>query len=288
MSLVITGATGHFGRLVVEELLARGVPAQDLVATGRAVERIEDLAARGVQVRTADYADPASLRAAFDGASTVLLVSGLEPDRAQQHRNAIDAAREAGVSLIVYTSIVNADKTTMQVAADHKATEDSLKASGVPYVSLRNSWYIDNYTAQLPTILEHGTVLGAAGDGRVSAATRADFAAAAAVVLAANPDDHANRVYELGGDVPFTLAELAAEIGAQTGKEIRYADLSEAEFVKVLIDSGAPAPYAAMIADADRGLSRGELATDSGDLSKLIGRPTTTLHDAIAAALREL
>ncbi|MGH3417443.1 MAG: NAD(P)H-binding protein, partial [Actinocrinis sp.] len=153
MSLVITGATGHFGRLVVEELLARGVPAQDIVATGRAIEKTKDLADRGVRVRAADYADPASMRAAFEGASGVLLVSGMAPDRAQQHRDAIDAARDAGVGLIAYSSIVNATKTTMRVADDHKATETALRASGVPFVALRNSWYIENYTAQLPVML---------------------------------------------------------------------------------------------------------------------------------------
>jgi NAD(P)H dehydrogenase (quinone) len=284
MSLVITGATGQLGRLVVASLLEQGVPAGQIVAAGRTTTALKDLADRGVRVRALDFDDPASLRGAFAAGDSVLLVSGpVIGQRARQHQNVIDAAAQAGVALLAYTSIANAGTATMRLAQEHQATEAALRASGVPFALLRNSWYTENYTAQLGTILQYGTVTGSAGDGRVSAATRADYAAAAAAVLTGG--GQAGQVYELGGDQAFTLAELAAEIGSQTGRDISYRDLPEQEYAQVLIAAGVPAPAAEVIADADRGLARGELFVDSGDLRRLIGRPGTSLPDAIAAAL---
>jgi NAD(P)H dehydrogenase (quinone) len=284
MSLVITGATGQLGRLVVGSLLEQGVPAGQIVAAGRTTTALKDLADRGVRVRTLDFDDPASLRGAFAAGDSVLLVSGpVIGQRARQHQNVIDAAAQAGVALLAYTSIANAGTATMRLAQEHQATEAALRASGVPFALLRNSWYTENYTAQLGTILQYGTVTGSAGDGRVSAATRADYAAAAAAVLTGG--GQAGQVYELGGDQAFTLAELAAEIGSQTGRDISYRDLPEQEYAQVLVAAGVPAPAAEVIADADRGLARGELFTGSGDLHRLTGRPSTSLPDAIAAAL---
>ncbi len=285
MSYVITGATGHLGRLVVQELLSRGVPAGDITATGRDITKVKDLADRGVRVLAIDYDDPASLDAAFRGADRILLVSASEPGRrAQQHENAIDAAVRAGAGLLAYTSIANAGTTSMRLAAEHQATEAALRASGLTYALLRNSWYVENYTAQVPAILQRGSLAGSAGDGRVSAATRADYAAAAAAVLTG--DGHAGRAYELGGDEAFTLAELAAEIGAQAGQPVGYLDLPEDEYARLLASAGLPEAAAVTLADADRGLARGDLFVDSGDLSWLIGRPATPLRDAVAAALR--
>ncbi|RAG81438.1 NAD(P)-dependent oxidoreductase [Streptacidiphilus pinicola] len=284
MTLVVTAATGQLGRLVVENLLDRGVPAADIVATGRDLGRLKDLADRGVQLRVADYDDPASLRAAFDGARRVLLVSGSEPGvRVQQHRNAIEAARDAGVELIAYTSIVNADTSTMLLAQDHQATEALLRDSGVPFTLLRNSWYVENYTDHLAPVLQYGTLLGSAGEGRVSAAPRADYAAAAAAVLAT--DGHAGQAYELGGDEAFTLTELAAEITERSGTQVRYTDVPEADHARALTANGLPQVVAEILADADQGLGRGELHTAGGDLARLIGRPTTPLRDAIGAAV---
>jgi NAD(P)H dehydrogenase (quinone) len=285
MSYVITGATGHLGRLVTEDLLRRSVPAGDITATGRDITKVKDLADRGVRVLAIDYDDAASLDAAFRGADRILLVSASEPGRrAQQHQNAIDAATRAGAGLLAYTSIANAGTTTMRLAAEHQATEAALRASGLTYVLLRNSWYLENYTAQLPAILQRGSLAGSAGDGRVSAATRADYATAAATVLAG--DGHEGRAYELGGDEAFTLAELAAEIGTQAGRPVRYLDLPEDEYAQVLTGAGLPEAATVTLADADRGLARGDLYVDSGDLSRLIGRPATTLREAVAAALR--
>ena len=285
MSYVITGATGHLGRLVTEDLLRRGVPAGDITATGRDITKAKDLADHGVRVLAIDYDDPASLDAAFRGADRILLISASEPGRrARQHENAIDAADRAGAGLLAYTSIANAGTTTMRLAAEHQATEAALRASGLTYVLLRNSWYLENYTAQVPAILQRGSLAGSAGDGRVSAATRADYAAAAAAVLTG--DGHAGRAYELGGDEAFTLAELAAEIGAQAGQPVSYLDLPEDEHARLLAGAGLPEAAAVTLADADRGLARGDLFVDSGHLRQLIGRPTTTLREAVAAALR--
>jgi NAD(P)H dehydrogenase (quinone) len=284
MSVVVTGATGHLGRLVVEALLDRGVPATDIVAAGRNVEKLNDLAERGVAVRRIDFTEPETLTAAFAGADRVLLVSGSEVGRrADQHRNAIEAAREAGVGLLVYTSIAKADTTQMLLAAEHLETEKAIRASGVPFTLLRNGWYLENYTEQLPVTLQHGAILGSAGDGRVSAATRADFAAAAAAVLTG--EGHAGQVYELGGDDAFTMPELAAEISKQSGTEVAYRDLPVEEYTQVLVGVGLPEQAAAVFADSDAGVARGELFVDSGDLSRLIGRPTTSAAEAIATAL---
>jgi len=285
MPLLITGATGHLGRLVVESLLGQGVPARDITAAGRDTTKVKDLADRGVRVRAIDYDDPATLDDAFRGAGKILLISASVPgQRARQHGHAIDAARRAGAGLLAYTSIANADTTTLRLAAEHQATEAALRASGLSYVLLRNSWYVESYTAQVPAILQRGSLAGSAGDGRVSAATRADYAAAAAAVLTG--DGHAGRAYELGGDEAFTLAELAAEIGAQAGQPVSYLDLPEDEYARVLTSAGLPEVAAVTLADADRGLARGDLFVDSGHLRQLIGRPATTLREAVAAALR--
>ncbi|MBO9556201.1 SDR family oxidoreductase [Cellulomonas sp.] len=285
MSIVVTGATGQLGRLTVEALLRRGVPAAEVVATGRDTAGIKDLADRGVVTRRADFADPESLAAAFAGAEKILLVSASFPvdERLAHHRRAIDAALGAGVSQIAYTSMTQADTAGTTLAESHRATEGYLRERGAPTVVLRNSWYLENYTSQLPLALQHGAFVGAAGDGRVSAATRAEYAEAAAVVLTA--EGHTGATYELGGDQAFTLAELAATASTAAGRPITYTDLSADALVRLLADAGVPAELASVLADADLGLRRGELFTDSGDLRRLIGRPTTTLADAITAAL---
>ncbi|HEY7768458.1 NAD(P)H-binding protein, partial [Longimicrobium sp.] len=207
--IAVSGATGHLGNLVVQNLLERGVEPAHIVALVRSPEKASDLAARGVQVRHADYSRPETLGPALQGVEKLLLVSSSEVgQRAVQHANVVEAARAAGVKLLAYTSILHADATAMQLAAEHRASEEGIRASGIPFVFLRNGWYLENYTGNLGPALEHGALLGSAGDGRVSAATRADFAGAAAAVLAG--EGHENRIYELGGDEAFTLAELAA------------------------------------------------------------------------------
>jgi NAD(P)H dehydrogenase (quinone) len=285
MPIVVTGATGQLGRLTVEALLRRGIPAADIIATGRDIAGIKDLADRGITVRPADFADTDGLAEAFAGADRLLLISASVPvgERVANHRRVIDAAASAGVSLVAYTSTTHADTATTVIGATHSETEAYLRDRGIPSVLLRNGWYLENYTSQLPQILQNGAVVGAAGEGRISAASRADYAEAAAVVLTA--EGHTGAVYELGGDASFTLTELAAAISAAAGKQVTYADLPVADFAQVLAAAGLSAELAEVLADADRGMNRGEMYTDSGDLRRLIGRPPVTLAEALAAAL---
>ncbi|MBI1378954.1 MAG: NAD(P)H-binding protein [Frankiales bacterium] len=286
MSIVVTGATGPFGRSVVQSLLARGVPAADITATGRSVERIADLAALGVRVVASDYDEPASLAGVLAGADVVVLVSGSEIGRrVPQHRNVIDAAVAAGVGRIVYTSIPRASETPMVLAQEHRATEDAIRESGLPSTMLRNAWYVENYLSQIPTYLEHG-VVGAAGDGRVSVAARADYAEAAAVV--ASTDGHVGAVYELGGDSP-TLAELAALVSEAAGQDVAYTDVDEDTLRGILVDAaGLPEPVAAVYADVDSRIRAGDLHVTSGDLERLIGRAPTSVAEAVKAAVAAL
>jgi NAD(P)H dehydrogenase (quinone) len=285
MTIAVTGATGLFGRLAIETLLRRGIPADQIIAIGRDPGKLDDLGTLGVTVRRGDYDDPTSLRAAFAGVDRLLFVSGSEVgQRIPQHQAVVDAAKEAGVGLVAYTSAPKADTSDMMLAEEHRATEGALIASGVPYVFLRNGWYLENYTSQLPVVLEHG-LIGAAGSGRISAAARADLAEAAAVVLAG--EGHGNRVYELGGP-SFTLAELAAEISRLSGRDVRYTDLSEDDYAKALVEAGVPAPAAAVYADSDRAAAQGALYIEGDDLERLLGRPVTPWSEVLRAALAAL
>lgn len=284
MSIVITGATGQLGRHVVEALLQRNVPAAQIVATGRSIEKLADFKARGVQVKPMDYSDPSSVAQALKGASKVLLISGSEVGkRVDQHRTVIEAAKAEGVELIAYTSIANADTTVMKLAAEHQATEAILKESGAPFAILRNGWYLENYTDQLPGTLAQGALAGSAGDGKVSAAARADYAEAAAAVLVA--DRQAGKVYELGGDHAFTLAELAQEISAAASKPVAYQDLPAEDYAGLLVGFGIPELFADILADSDLGIARGDLLVSGSDLRTLIGRPTTPMPAAVRSAV---
>jgi NAD(P)H dehydrogenase (quinone) len=281
--IVITGASGQLGRLVIEELLKK-LPASEIVAAVRNPAKVADLAARGVQVRVADYTLPATLDAAFAGADRLLLISSSEVgQRVAQHNNAINAARRAGVGFVAYTSILRADSSPLGLAAEHRETEALLKASGLPHVLLRNGWYTENYTASIPAALQHGVLLGSAGEGRIASAARADYAAAAAAVLIGA--DPSGKVYELTGDEAYSLRELAAEITRQSGKTVVYKDLPEAEFKGVLLGAGLPEPIANLLAESDVGASNGGLFGDDHQLSRLIGRPTTTLAALVKAAI---
>lgn len=283
---LVTGATGQLGRLAIDALLARGVQPGHVAALVRDPGKAADLAARGIDVRVGDYDDPASLDAALAGIDRLLFVSASEVgNRAVQHQNVIDAAVRAGVELLAYTSITRADTSPLALAAEHKVTEEALAASGLPTVVLRNGWYLENYTAQVPVQLEHGVVLGAAGDGRISAATRADYAEAAALTLV--EDGHAGAVYELGGDESFTLAEYAAELARRSGTAVAHRDLPEAEFAAALVGAGLPEGYAALLAASDTSIKEGALLIETGDLSRLLGRPTTSLGAALDEALIE-
>lgn len=281
--IIITGATGHLGQHVIEQLLQK-VPASGIAVAVRNVEKAAGLAALGIEVRHADYDQKETLATAFRGATKVLLISGSEVGkRANQHQNVIDAVRAAQPALLVYTSILNADHSGVGLAREHVATEQLIRASGIPFVFLRNGWYIENYTENLAPALQFGAIAGSAGDGRIAAATRADYAGAA--VEALTGEGHADHIYELAGDSPFTMAELAAEVARQSGKPVVYNDLPPTQYREFLISVGLPAPFAEVLVDADLGIRRGELNSNSTDLRRLLKRPTTSLSEAVEKAL---
>ncbi|MDH1127750.1 SDR family oxidoreductase [Enterobacter quasihormaechei] len=281
--IAITGATGQLGQLVIEELL-KTVPASQIVAIVRNPAKADALSQRGMVVRQADYTDQAAFTTALNGVDKLLLISSSEVgQRAAQHQNVINAAKAAGVKLIAYTSLLHADTSPLGLHVEHVETEKALAESGVPYTLLRNGWYTENYLASVPPALEHGVFIGAAGEGKIASATRADYAAAAAKVI--SEEGHAGKVYELAGDSAWTLSELTAELSRLSGKPVAYQNLSEADFAAALKGAGLPAGLADMLADSDTGASKGGLFDDSRTLSKLIGRPTTPLAESIKAIL---
>lgn len=282
--ILVTGASGQLGRLVIAALLDKVAPSR-IVAGVRDPGKVADFAAKGVGVLVVDYDRPETLAAAFAGVDRLLLISANEVGRRfPQHKAAIDAAKAAGVGLIAYTSILGAATSPLPLAAEHAETEAYLAASGVPHVILRNGWYIENYAGSIAPALEHGAVLGASGDGRISAATRADYAEAAAVVLTS--DGQAGKVYELGGDEAFTMAEWAATLADLAGKPVVFKNLPEAEYKGFLVSVGLPEGFADLLATSDTGASKGGLYDGGKALSTLIGRPTTSLREALAAALK--
>ncbi|BAJ33249.1 MULTISPECIES: NAD(P)H-binding protein [Kitasatospora] len=283
MSIVVTGATGQLGRLVIEELLTR-VPAAEVAAAVRDQDRAADLAARGVELRTADYDRPETLADAIRPGDTVLLISGNEIGRrTAQHGAVIDAAQAAGAARLVYTGVLGGPDADFRLADEHKATERLVLDSGLPYTFLRNGWYTENYTALIPVQLEHG-VAGSTAGGRVGAAGRADYAAAAAEVLTGA--GHEGRAYELSGDRAWTLAEYAAELSRQSGRPVAHHELPAEANLALLTGAGLPRPLAEILVDVDvSGIARGLLAGGSGDLARLIGRPTTPLAETVARAL---
>jgi NAD(P)H dehydrogenase (quinone) len=281
--IAITAATGQLGQLVLGQLLQK-VPATQVVAIVRHPAKAAALAARGVTVRAAGYDDPAALEMALTGVEKVLLISGTDfGRRAQQHGNVIAAAKRAGAKLLVYTSLLRADSSPLNLGPEHAETEKILKASGLPFVILRNGWYHENYTASVPTALAHGAFVGSAGDGRIASAARADYAAAAVAALTGSAEP--GRTYELAGDSAYTLEELAAELSRQAGRAIPYVNLPEAEYADILLKAGLPPPLAAGLASWDAGAGKGALFDAGRELSRLIGRPTAPLAAAIRAAL---
>lgn len=279
-TIAITGATGQLGRLAVAALKTRAAGAT-LVALVRDPAKAADL---GIETRAFDYHATAALPAALKGVDVLVLVSSSDfNDRAGQHRNVIAAAKDAGVKRIVYTSILKGDASPMILAGDHIATEEALSASGIPATILRNGWYTENYTGNIAGVLASGAVAGANASAKIAPATRADFAEAIAVTAA--DEAHAGKVYELAGDEAFTMADYAAEIARQSGKPVAHAPMTEAAYADLLKSFGLPEPVAAIFADSDARAGEGALFDDSHTLSRLIGRPTTPLKDAVAAAL---
>ena len=263
--LAVTGATGKLGQLVVAALLEQ-LPPGKIAALVRAPAKAFDLAAKGVIVREANYDRPETLGPALAGVAKLLLISGSEIGRrVSQHKAVIDAAKAAGVKLIAYTSVLHADTSLLGLADEHRQTEVLLKESGVPYVLLRNGWYTENYTASIPAALQHGALLGSAGEGRIASATRADYAAAAAAILAAS-EDQGGRIYELAGDEAYTLAEFAAELSRHSGRDVVYRNLPEADYRAALVGACFPGPVAAMLAQSDAAAGQGALFDDGHQL----------------------
>lgn len=282
--IAITGANGQLGRLVITSLLEK-MAATNIVALVRNLESAEDLKALGITVRQADYNQPSTLTTALSGIDKLLLISGNEVgSRVPQHQAVIDAAKIVGIKLFAYTSILKADSSPMILAQEHKVTEQAIKVSGLPAVILRNGWYSENYTQSLPTVLQTGTVAGAAEQGKLHTAARKDYAEAAAIVLTTE-QPQVGKVYELVGDQGFTLEQYAAEISRQSGKHIQYQNMSGADFANLLVQFGLPEDFAGALADSEVHAASGWLADDSKTLSQLIGRETTPIANSISATL---
>ena len=282
--IAVTGASGQLGRLAIQFLLSRH-PAARILALARDPAKIADLAEAGVQVRQGDYDRPDTLDAALAGVERLLLVSSSEiGKRAPQHQAVIDAAIRAGVGLVAYTSLLHADTSPLGLAVEHVQTEQALQASGLPHALLRNGWYAENYTAGIAGALQHGVVLGSAGDGRLSLAARADYAEAAAIIMASDATQ-AGKVYELAGDHAITLTDFAALVARKTGIPIAYQDLPQQDYRDALLSAGLPGFVADLLSDSDAGAAKGGLFDDSGTLGRLIGRATTPIEDVIASAL---
>jgi len=281
--IAVTGASGQLGRLVIGHLLGRVAPAE-IIALVRDPARVQDLADKGVQVRKADYGDPVSLGAALKGVSRLLLISSSEVGkRTAQHTNVINAAKSNAVELVAYTSLLHAEHSPLALAVEHRETEALLKASGLGWVLLRNGWYTENFLGRLASALQHGVLIGNAGEGRISAATRSDYAEAAAVVLTS--PQASGTVYELAADQAFTLPEMAATLAAEAHRPVVYKDLSLEDHAGALEAAGLPAPIAGILADSDAGAAKGALFGEERHLSSLIGHATTPYLDVLRTVL---
>jgi len=279
----ITGATGHLGKLVIAELLTKVQPRQ-IVATVRDLKKAKPLLVAGVVVRQATYQDPKALAEALAGVDKVMLISSsdMSTSRFVQHRNVIDAARAAGVQSIAYASILHAGKTSNPIAPDHEATEAYLKTSGLKYSLLRHGWYTENYTRTVETAEQSGVILTGAGDGKVSSASRADYAAADVAILLGNAED---KTYELAGDQAWNFSELVAVASKLLAKDLELQNVTSAEQIRILKGFGVDADTALLVAGIDASIAAGDLEDTGQQLSAIIGRPTTPLEMGLKKAI---
>ena len=286
-TLLVTGASGQLGRLVLDALLASGkVAPAGIVATTRDTAKLADYAARGVTVRAADFDDPASLDAAFAGATKVLIVSTDALDqpgkRLTQHTAAVAAARKAGVKHILYTSMPQPDDSLVTFAPDHLGTEDAIKATGIPYTILRDGWYAENLFMSLPHALEAGAWYTSTGEGRIAHITRADTAAALAGALLKAGDE--SRTYTLTGTKSRTAEEIAAVVSAATGKPLKVVHVTDAQLAEGLKAAGLPEGFIPTIVSFDANTREGKIAAVTGDAEALSGRKPTSFEDFVAAS----
>lgn len=282
MNIAVTGAAGHLGRLIIDTLITRGTAPGEITAIVRNPEKAADLADRGITLAVADYSGEAALTAALTGVERLIMVSASEiGQRVDQHRNIINAAKTAGVDFIVYTSLLNAETSTLPLAEEHRPTEALLAESGIDHALLRNGWYWENFASALDSGRAAGVFVGAAGSGRVSGAARRDYAEAAAIV--ATTAGHAGRVYELAGAPALSYPEIAEAVGEVLGTEVTYVNQSEREYRKTLEEAGMPAPVAEVFAGMEPLIGAGALYSESRDLQELLGRESTSAVEALRA-----
>lgn len=282
--IAVTGASGHFGKIAIKELLKEGVKPQDIVAFVRDTKKGEEFAKEGIQLRVADYNDPSTLEAALKGIDKLLFISGSEVgQRYRQHKAVIEAAKKNHVKFIAYTSILTADRSPLSLAEEHSKTEEELKNSGIDYAILRNGWYTENYLMGISHALESGKIYGCAGDARISAATRTDYAQAAVKILLTKASG--KNIYELAGDNSFTLTEFAQTLTRLSGKPVNYVNLKEEEYAHLLNQAGLPVGFANMLAETESKAQKGWLEFKEPTISRIIGHQTTPLDEAIRASL---
>lgn len=279
MKILVTGATGKFGSIVVESLLKRGLAAQ-LAVSVRNPARAGSVQERGVDVRRGDFDDSASLARAFSGIDRLLIVStdGDNATRIRQHQTAVRAAQQAGVGWIGYTSIANASHNSLSLAEVHRATEEAIRATGIPYAFLRNNWYLENELGFVQAGLAGAPVRTSAGQGKVGWALRGDYAQAAAAVLAGS--GHENVIYELSGPLA-TYADFGAALGQVLGHPVPVQLVDDAAYGESLTAAGLPGFLVAMFVGFASQIREGALAVESHDLQNLLGRPATPLREAL-------
>ena len=280
--ILVTGATGQLGSLIVQQL-ARRVPAEQVIGAGRNAAK----SPAGVEFRTLDYDQPATIEAALKGVSRVVLVSGNEVGkRVRQHQAVIEAAARAGVRLLAYTSILKANANPLLLAVEHRGTEEVLAGAGVPYILLRNGWYSENFANNAPVAIQFGVLRSASRQGRFSTAPRNDYAEGAAALILR--DDHRpGQAYELAGSSSFDKQEFAALLTRKSGKQVALQDLSAADYAAALVQAGVPEVFANTLADSDSKAADGWLFDDSRTLEKAIGRPTVALEQTLDQVLRK-
>lgn len=286
MKILITGATGMLGSKVVQALLER-VPPEQLAVSVRDPEKAEHFKEKGITVLQADYEDPSSLENAFKGVDRLLLISsqGDDETRLRQHSNVIYAAEKTGVGLLVYTSISKAESSSLPVAEVHRQTESAIIKSGIPYVFLRNNWYVENEIPIIKNVLAGGPVLTAAESGRVGWVPRVDYAEAAAAVLASGK--HTNKTYELSG-VPSSYADMARELTSILGRRVIVRNVDDKTYEEVLIANGTPDVMAEFSLDIQRSIRKGDLDVESEDLPHLMGRPAISLKQSLTEIVYHL